>query len=146
MLRGQVFQEFLPGLDGVHFVDQGLERRGAVGVETGGVHHHIVEVADFLGDGSLLVVAGGNLLDQRGEGLDIVIHNLVDRAPKGIFHRLGIVVSPMTGGVASEIIARTRGRIHISVIDTGGLDRSSGVASGQKHCRCSQEIQSFFHN
>ena len=144
VLRGEVLQKVFPRADGIHFGDQGLERRGAVGVEPGGVHHHIVKVSDLLGDTSLLVILGGNVLDQGGEGLDIVIDNLHRGAPHRILRRLGVEVSPMAGGEAGEVIARTRGRVHVGIVDTGGLGRLGATRGDQCHCG-SQEEKHFFH-
>ena len=144
MLRGQVLQEVFPGREGVHFSDHGLERSGSLGVETGRIHHHVIEVADLLGDTPLFIVAGGNLLDQGGQGLDIVVGDFRHGTPHRILRRLGVVLRPMSDGIAGEVIARAGGRIHVGIVDSGRLGRFRS-AGGKDRRRGKQEEESFFH-
>ena len=125
VLSGAMCEQVLPGLDGVDFGNVCAEWRCSFAVETDRVHHHVVEVTDFLLDAAFLVLACGNVLDEGCKGLDVVILNLSYGSPHRILLWLRVEFSPMSCGISCEIVACADGGVHVGVVDAGVLDRCS---------------------
>ncbi len=135
VLLGAVLQQVLARFDGIDFRQMGLQRSGTVGVQADGVHGHVVEVADLLGDAAFFVVLGGKFLDQAGQGLGVVFTEFRECAPGRILLRLRVEIDPVSGGILGEIVTGTHGGVHVIIVDAGILVRLPGSArAGGKAC------------
>ena len=145
MLRGAVLQEFFAGLDRVDFGQMRLERGGALGVQAGGIHGHVIEVADLLGDAAFFVVPGSDFLDQAGQGLGVLLTEFGEGAPGRILRRLRIEITPVPRGILGEIVTGLDRRVHVVVVDAGDLARLFGAAGGYDKPRCCEQKNHLFH-
>ena len=128
--------------DGENFVDGGLDRSGALGVQAHRVEAHLVEVGDLLLDGA----RGGRRLGHLGEELVdmllVVVAQDIERTVARIFRFEGVVLLPAARGVLVEIGVGGYRQIEVRHVEGRGL---GGILTGCHASHCCCEKNDFFH-
>ena len=113
--------------DGENLLHGGLDRRGALGVQTHRVEAHLVEVGDLLLDGA----RGGRRLGHLGEELVdarfVVVAQDVERSVARVFGFQGVVFLPAARGVFVEIGVGGYRKVEVGHVDRRGL---RGILAG----------------
>ena len=139
MLLGTMRNKFFLSLKSIHLGKMSLKRSRTLSIEPGRIHHHIIKVSDLLGDTPLLILFSRYFLYEFSKILNVLVRHFGDSAPHRVLERLRIQVSPMSCSKSREVIARTRSRVHVCVIDTGCFYRFVATACSCKKRRTAQQ-------
>jgi hypothetical protein len=132
-------REIVRGLQRGDGLELGFDRLGAMGVDRGFVDAGSVKFADFLGDRVALACAGGRLLQDAAQEIQVVFVELAVDAPGGLVGRDGILLLPAAAGVLVEIHAGVDGFIDGFEIETGGIGELSACGTLWTRGRCDKK-------